>query len=551
VELRGAPGARLTGATGHRRAAGARLAAALLVGMAVGLLGPGLASAQELTRPADSAEAPEGFDLTPGEATRIADGTPQVRSERHAHPELDPTAYTSGTGRWQVSYTAGGDELVQVHLNDSSGRVVEAWTGPQVAWKMARGYDGAFGGALNAPYVWLPLCAVFLLPFVDFRRPLRILHLDLLVMLAFGVSHVFFNRAEIFWSVPLVYPVLAYLLGRLLWVGLRPRERRERLVPHLPRIALALGVLFLVGFRVALNVSESSVIDVGYAGVIGADRIVDGEGLYDGRFHDENEHGDTYGPVNYLAYVPFEQALSWSGEWDALPAAHAAAIAFDLLTILGLFLLGRRLRPAEEGRSLGVALAFAWASFPYTLFALQSNANDSLVAMLLVYALLAIASPAARGALIGLAAATKFAPLALVPLLGRGAGPPQPWRRRSRLTLAVAVAAGGVLVARVVLFLPDGGLWELYEIEAPRLRALRSSSSGGARLTAHSNGTSSCSIDVARPSSAASTSTALSQGSSSEVSNLTGIIVRNRSTACSRLTPMTPPRGPVMPTSLT
>ena len=54
-------------------------------------------------------------------------------------------------------------------------------------------------------------------------------------------------------------------------------------------------------------------IDVGYAGVIGADRIVDGDELYGEGFSEDVERGDTYGPVNYLLYVPFEQAMPWSG----------------------------------------------------------------------------------------------------------------------------------------------------------------------------------------------------------------------------------------------
>ena len=45
-------------------------------------------------------------------------------------------------------------------------------------------------------------------------------------------------------------------------------------------------------------------------------------------------------------------------------------------------------------------------------------------------------------------------------------------------------------------------------------------------------------------------STPFSHGSSSEVSNLTGIIVARLAIACSFLTPITPPRGPVMPTSV-
>ena len=56
-------------------------------------------------------------------------------------------------------------------------------------------------------------------------------------------------------------------------------------------------------------------------------------------------------------------------------AAHAAAITFDLLTMLGLFFLGRRIRVPT-----GVVLAYLWAAYPFTLFALSSNSNDSLVA---------------------------------------------------------------------------------------------------------------------------------------------------------------------------
>jgi hypothetical protein len=301
---------------------------------------------------------------------------------------------------------------------------------------------------------------LFLLVFVDPRRPLRMLHLDLLALLAFGASHVFFNRGEIDVSVPLVYPVLVYLLARMLWVGFRGGRREPRpgrVFPVLPVGAVALALVFLVGFRVALNVADSTVIDVGYASVVGADRIADGRGLYDGRFAADSEHGDTYGPVTYLLYVPFEQAFGFHGKWDDLPAAHAAAIFFDLLTLLGLLVLGRRLRAGPGGRELGVALAFAWAAYPYTTFALQSNSNDAAVAMLAVWGLVAIASPVGRGALAALAGASKLAPAALAPLLVRGRAP----SRRGVLVAALAFAA--VAAASFLPFLPhDGvrGLWD-------------------------------------------------------------------------------------------
>ena len=437
-----------------------RLATASLAAL-LALLLPAVAAARPpLEQPPSKTQPPRFFRLSAAEVERIADRAGKVREERAAHPNLDPTAYTRGSGRWQVSYFAAGDEKVQVIVDDASGAVIEQWSGPQVAWTMARGYEGAFGRKLNAPYVWLPLCLLFLAPFVDPRRPFRLLHLDLVMLLAFGASHVFFNRGEISTSVPLAYPVLAYLLVRMLVAGFRGRERRERLVPVVPAAWLLIGLVFLVTFRAGLNVVDSNVIDVGYSGVIGADRIVDGDELYGQRFADDNERGDTYGPANYLFYVPFEQALSWSGSWDDLPAAHGVALTADLLVILGLMLLGRRLRPGTEGRTLGLALAFAWAAYPYTAFALESNSNDVLVALALVGALLALtARPAHRaagaGIALGLGAAAKFAPLALAPLFA-GAG-------RTRTAPVFAAALAGTLLLVVVPFVPDGGLRELYD----------------------------------------------------------------------------------------
>jgi hypothetical protein len=437
----------------HRAVAG--LTALLAVAILAALAGPA-AAAVEPQRPASYTEPPRFFERSAREVERIARRAEKVREARREGP-VDPTAYTKGTGRWQVSFFRDDDEVVQVHIDDESGAILEQWTGDQIAWTMARGYPGAFARKLNAPYVWIPLCILFVAPFFDLRRPFRLLHLDLLVLLAFGVSHVFFNRGEIGLSVPLVYPVLLYLLARLLLAGFRPRARAGALVPHVPLLALTVGLVFLVAFRVGLNVADSNVIDVGYAGVIGADRIVDGDPLYGEAFSDDVERGDTYGPVNYLFYVPFEQAMRWSGSWDDLPAAHGAAIAIDLLVIGGLLLLGRRLRPGREGTALGLALAYAWAAYPYTAFVLESNANDSLVALACVGALLAftmagrVLSGVWSGVAIALGAAAKFASLALAPLFAR----------RAPFLFAAALAVA--LAAAVLPFVPDGGLREMYD----------------------------------------------------------------------------------------
>jgi hypothetical protein len=322
------------------------------------------------------------------------------------------------SGQWEVSYTdiPDQDRVAQLRLDGDSGEIDELFTGAQVAWPMARGNEGQFGHILNAPYVWITLAAIFFLGLFDFRRPSRIVHLDLLVLLSFGISHVFFNNADIGVSVPLAYPPLIYLLARMMWIGFRGGRG---LRPSAPIAWLGLAAAFLVGFRIALNIADSDVIDVGYAGVIGAELITSGDAIY-GAFPDDNPTGDTYGPTNYLLYVPFELALPWSGVWDTLPAAHAAAICFDLATVFGLLLLGRRLTPGRPGRDLGVILVFAWVAYPYTAFAMQSNSNDSLVAAALVWSLVAFASPVARGSLLALAATAKFAPLALAPLFAAG-----------------------------------------------------------------------------------------------------------------------------------
>jgi Glycosyltransferase family 87 len=422
---------------------------ALLLSALVCLGSPPTAGAQEPKLPATQTEPPRSFVRSAAEVKRIAARAEKVQAERG----LRPSAYTRGAGRWQVSFFRDGEEIVQVHVDDRSGRILEQWSGDQVAWRMARGYPGAFGRKLNAPYVWIPLCLLFLLPFVDFRRPLRLLHLDLLVLLGFGASHVFFNRGDIETSVPLVYPVLLYLLARMLLAGFRPGGGTGRLVPHAPVSWLAVVLVFLVAFRIGLNVVDSNVIDVGYAGVIGADRIVDGEELYGKGFSDDVEKGDTYGPVNYLLYVPFEQTLPWSGAWDDLPAAHGAAITFDLAAVCGLLLLGRSLRPGREGKTLGIALAYAWAAFPYTAFVLETNSNDTLIALACIGALLGFVwrSALVAGVAVALGAASKFATLALAPLFAR----------RSPIVFAAVLAL--TLLVVVAPFVPDGGLSEMYD----------------------------------------------------------------------------------------
>jgi hypothetical protein len=342
--------------------------------------------------------------------------------------------------RWIVRAWSGeAGQIVEAVVDDRSRQVTEAWVGPQVAWKMARGRPGAFGGrTLTSWPVWMGLSLVFLLGLADLRRPLSLRNLDLCALLSFGVSLTFFNRGMVFASSSLAVVPLVYLLARTAWIGFRSRSPR-RGTPVWPTWALLAATLFLVGFRVGMNVqTPRTVIDVGYAGVIGADRILDGRAPWgsmpqrdgrkcgpvgadgerrdrvqpDGRCETPNPRGDTYGPVSYLVYLPAVALLGWSGQWDALPAAHATSIGLDLLTLVGLGLVGLRL----GGRRLAATLAFAWAAFPFTAYVLMSNTNDALMPAALVWGFLFASSDSARGVASALAGWGKLASLPTVPL---------------------------------------------------------------------------------------------------------------------------------------
>jgi hypothetical protein len=399
---------------------------------------------------------PTGYHLTAAKVLRIARADPQVKAELARHPKAEPYEYTKGAPTWQVSWfshTKPQRELLQVYVDDNTGAVTQAWTGFQVAWTMARGYAGAFGRRVNAWYLWLPLCLLFVAPFLPWRRRPTLLHLDLLMLLGFSISLAFFNHGKIGLSVPLVYPFLIYLLVRMLLLANgrgRPRAPLRTLVPP---SWLGVATVFLMAFRIGLNVLNSNVIDVGYAGVIGADKLIHGVPLY-GNWPHDNMYGDTYGTVSYLFYVPFRLIFGWGGTWDSLPAAHAAAIFFDLLTMAGLFLLGRRLK----GNALGVLLTYLWAAYPFTLYALNSNTNDSLVAALVVLSLLGISSAPGRGVLALLAGMTKFAPFGLAPLLLRGTD--ERLRKRSIVAFVVAFAVTGIVVMLPVVLKSDlGPFW--------------------------------------------------------------------------------------------
>jgi hypothetical protein len=418
--------------------------------------------------------------LTKERVLVLFEADPKVRAWLDRYPAkglVDEETYSSTDSSWTVKIWWGkAGEIAEGRVDDASGVVLEAWTGPQVAWKMGRGYKGAFGGdKINDPWIWGAFCLAFLLGLADFRRPLSLRNLDLVMLLSPTASLWYFNHGDIFTAVPLFYPALAWVIARGVWIGVTGRGSRARVL--WPTWILLAAAVFLAGFRIGLNVQASNVIDVGYSGVVGAERIVTGEAPWgnfpiegnlkacgpadasgeirnriqtNGRCESANPQGDTYGPVAYEAYIPGYLVRGWSGKWDDLPAAHFTSIAFDLLSMLGLWLVGRRF----GGFRLAAMLAFAWAAYPFTQYASSSNTNDSIMPCLLIFGFWLASSPVGRGVFGALSGWTKFASLVVAPLWLT-----YPDRRPSRRFVAGFV--GATLAAFSVVLLEPSPLHEL------------------------------------------------------------------------------------------
>ena len=410
---------------------------------------------------------------TSGEVIQNFLAYPKVAAWLKRYPPNPVTNATFAQGVWTVGVWSGkAGEIATGKVDDATASVTEAWTGPQVAWKMARGYKGAFGGSkINSAWVWLSFCGLFLIGLIDWRRLLSVRDVDLLVLISFTVSLWFFNRGNVFAAMPLAYPPLVWLLVRCVWIA--RSDRPSRGAPVWPVWVLAAATVFVAGFRVGLNVRASNVIDVGYSGVIGADRIAHGQSPYghfpveddrpkcgpadadgevrdriqtNGRCENANPYGDTYGPVSYIAYLPGYAIFGWSGQWDSLPAVHFTSILFDLLAIVGLALVGRRF----GGPRLAATLAFAWVAWPFTQYASSSNTNDAIAPALLIWGFLALTTPVARGAAVAVSGWTKFASLLLLPLwLG------YPDARRGRALAVLGFAVTTVLVFFVLFLEPS------------------------------------------------------------------------------------------------
>jgi hypothetical protein len=280
----------------------------------------------------------------------------------------------------------------------------------------------------------VPAAACFVLGLLDWRRPWRVEHLDLLALAGFIPVAMLLSDDASQAGLWLAAVCLGWLFCRMLGAALGTWPMPE-LRPSIGSRWLGAAIVILLLVRIA-SVTKGNISDVGQASSLGAWRLLHGLHLY-GALSWPGPDGlriyrpDSYGPFAYYAYLPFAAVFPPA---PAQLATLLPAVCFDALTLAGLYTLGRRL----GGRPLAQAFMFAYLLYPFPLLSLMAETNDALIAALCVWAIVvATDRPAARGLLMAAAVLTKFLPALLaLQFLGIRTG-----RSRYAVTLIASLAA--------------------------------------------------------------------------------------------------------------
>ena len=298
-------------------------------------------------------------------------------------------------------------------------------------WFIPAVVGGVF--TLHPLLIAVPSAACFVLGLLDWRRPWRVEHLDLLALAGFFPVAMLLSDDLSAAGLWLAAGCLGWLFVRLagachgLW-------RLPELRPAVSSRWLGRAIVILLLVRIG-SLAGGNIADVGQASSLGAWRLLHGLHLYgavswQGPGSLRVYHPDSYGPFAYYAYLPFAALFPTA---PAVVATLLPAICFDALTLAGLVTLGRRL----GGRPLARAFVFGYLLYPFPDLSLMAQTNDALIAALCVWTVVAAGRPAVRGLLMAAVALTKFLPALLaLQFLATRRG-----RGRYALTLVASLAA--------------------------------------------------------------------------------------------------------------
>ncbi|MGH7555456.1 MAG: hypothetical protein ACREMQ_20845 [Longimicrobiales bacterium] len=269
------------------------------------------------------------------------------------------------------------------------------------------------------------------------------------------------------WVFTVVYAITA---AYAVWAGVLALRRPGspwRPNPDVRALRVMVGILLVLN---AIVVFGRHPDDAGYYSNLGGQRwretgtIPYGDELLKGPESPAFGAAATYGPVLYVAHIPFQIVLGRASNPPAMNpkdtpyqrppvvATQMACFAFYLLALFSLYVVVRRV----DDRRLGLAAVALYAGSPYILglggqtavitgLAFISHIAPSAV---MLAALAVIHRPAVAGALLAVAAGVLFVPAFVFPLwLGW-----MFWRRGGVGRFALGFAVMGAVLAGIVIW---------------------------------------------------------------------------------------------------
>ena len=390
---------------------------------------------------------PRGFTIDPTQAIAIAKTAPKMEAIHRAHHPLDINVYEWVHSHYEIYFFSHG-KLIADQVVGPHGQLGPTYTGPLMLGYYARGH---YGQIFDNPWVLASFTAMFLLPLLLLRTRSWFDRLDIAMLLGFGVSYALFDTAHLEPGVWAFYPVLVYLMVRMLIRGFRARPLGGRLDCRLPTVVLAIGLLALVVARIVITLHPAGSSTSAPRRCSGRTRSSTG------RASTTSRSATATPTARSTTSCTFRSRRSGPDRGTTCRRPGRRRSPSTCSTIAGLIVVGMRLRAGRDGRRLGLLLAWLFAACPWSLLDVEKSTNDELVALLVVLTMLVLSKPIKRGVLVGLGAAAKFFPAVLLPLVAVGRGDAD--QQTIRKVLAGFVIAAG---ASIALFLPPGGLEEMW-----------------------------------------------------------------------------------------